>query len=267
MKRFGEDARTYDFLETGRTDLVYDPRAPGLTPAQIEAMEYARVARTAQENREKARKTAQRNETYDVLRAQSDQKAIAFNNYIANQPWNKAKIDWGLLPAAAKVTLIAVSTAATGGLAAPSVATLWSDVKKGIGSIDSAGDAAKTAFKVKDYVEDEFIAANAAADRILSELNVENAKGVIANTQALAIAGDVDAQRGAVILAKVANERRKAGVGPGQALIPVQSAEQASIVAKVERESAYPMTAADRVKVSDVRHSWFQRFLDWLRSL
>lgn len=249
-----EDARKYDFLETGRTDLEYAPQAPPLSEEQLALLD---TGRAWWERRKKDEIDAE----YSVVRAASDQAALKYNTEISQAPWNKAKIDWGLLPAAAKITGTLIATAATGGLAAPAVGTLWSDVKKGLKSIDSVGEVADTAFKVKDYVGDQFVAANAAADRILGDLNVKDSAGIIANTQALAITGDVDAQRGAVILAKVAGARKRAGVGPGQAIFPIQTPEQAAVVAQIVGETTYPMTGSDYLKVSDVRQSWWRRFL------
>lgn len=258
-----DDARKYDFLEGGGT-LEYAPRAPAVDAV---AMEKARLLRASQTIRDTAAKTSARNTTYREERRLADQQAVITSNISASSPemlkgtgaWNFAGQDWGLLPAAARVTTELVAIAATGGLAAPVVAAEWNKVKtviEGTAKIDSVSDAVATGraiLKVPDVIGDQMMAAQAAADQILKA----DARDVVAATQAAALAGDIEAQRGAVILAKVAGARRAAGVGAGQALIPL-NAEQSAQVAVALGGALTPN------RPSDVRH-WWQKIIDWVK--
>lgn len=281
------DARTADFIEGSGTALPVDWKAPDLTPEQMARAAAGRVAFQQNANRTTAEATSVRNVPYDQIRAADDAETLAASNAVSRMPimhqgegaWNFAGLDLGLLPVAVAVVVPLILTASTGGLAAPSVAASWAKLKKtykDVQSIDSfkdvetvvgeVKDLQETAFKVPELVGDEMVAAHVAADQLLSNPNITNAHQVIANTQALAFAGDIDAQRGAVILAKVAGARNMGRIPFGQPLMPVHTPEQAALVAGVIPQTVYTLTAQDMLKVADVRQGWFKRMIHWLQS-
>jgi hypothetical protein len=94
-------------------------------------------------------------------------------------------------------------------------------------------------------VSDKPLAAMAAADQLLGNPAVGNASDVIQNTIALAQAGHPEAIMGAMTLQAVDQLRQDAGVGAGQAVIPIDSSAQQAIVDSTAAQSAYQITPAD----------------------
>ncbi len=272
-----DDARTLDFLEGGGT-LVYDPQAPDLTAEQIASMNRGRAAFDHAAVQAAATVTANRNAAYREERAASDQDAIATSNESAafiSKYMNQT--DWGLLPAAVAVVGAAVTLAASGGLAAPAVGALWKQIK----SVSTFGEAkavydevkstaddiqARTSFEVPDLKGDQFVAAHYAADMLLGG-DEQTKRAIVANTLALANAGNVDAQRGAIILTRVAGARMSAGLKPSQVLLATTTAAQAANVATVIPQTFHQLTAGEMLTVSDVRQGWWKRFVHWLEGL
>lgn len=266
----GTDARTMDFMEGGDA-LEYNPVAPPISAEQRAREDQARTAFYANAVRASAAKTAELNAQYAKTRAEDYAASMELNNYLATTDVGKAGVDWGLLPTAYKIVKSGIILAATGGIAAPDVAAEW----KKISSIRSPAAAMRAfneykssvaAFQVPDLKNDEFVAAAVVADRVLSDPNISNPQAVIANTLALAATGDVDAQRGAVVLARVASARISAGVSPGQALLSPQTPEQAAVVASITPQTVRRLTAEDTIKIEAYR-SWWQRFTDWLATV
>lgn len=281
-----DDARTLDFLENSGP-LAVDWKAPDLTPEQMLRAAAGRASFELNQQRATAAATSVRNIPYSSIRAAEDRNTIAASNYVSRLPimhqgegpWNFAGMDLGLLPVAVAVVVPLIATAATGGLAAPSVAASWKQLKGTVHDaqhMNSIGDiqgvvgevkAQAQAFKVPDLIADEMVAAHVVADQILGNGSVNDAHAIIANTQALALAGDPDAQRGAVILAKVAGARKTAGTPFGQPLMPVHTAQQAALVAGTVPKTIYSLTAQDVLKVTDVRRGWWKRLIHWLEGV
>ncbi len=279
-----DDARTLDFLEGSGAPLAVDWKAPDLTAEQLAASAAGRASFTLNQIRADAAKTAAINVPYTQIRAATNEATVLASNYVSTLPimhqgegaWNFGGQDYGLLPVAVAVIAPLVAIAATGGLAAPAVGALWKQMKSTAkaatavrsygdikGVVDQVGDIKARVLKVPNLVKDNFIAAQATADRILSDPSIDG-HAIIANTQALASTGDIDAQRGAVILAQVAGARVRAGVGQGQSLLPVKTPEQAALVANIAARTLVPLTGSDLLKVSDVRQGWWKRLIHWL---
>jgi hypothetical protein len=72
----------------------------------------------------------------------------------------------------------------------------------------------------------------AAADRLLGDPKISNARAVIRNTQALAALGDPAAKRGLVALQAVGNIRAQKGAQPGQKVIHGKAAPPRAVTAK-----------------------------------
>jgi hypothetical protein len=224
MKAGGTDARTLDF-ETGQTTLAPStaaaPAAVPLTAAQKAARGAAIV---------NARDTATRNlnmlgldqkagtgdsyaEQYAAYikdaTAQSNREAAAMVAADKNQgAWNFKGLDFGLLPAAAKVVVPLIATAATGGLAAPSLAPAL----KGLSSAVSSAKGTVATGDIKGSVS-----LIKQADGLITkaQAGVKDAKSTIDATINAALAGYKDAQTGATALLATDAARVAAGTPDG----------------------------------------------------
>jgi hypothetical protein len=297
--KFGEDARTMDFLDDVPGDYIeYKPLTTALTPEQIKASavkraEFDRAVR-AEAVKTAAVQTSNVNTAYRVTRKESDVDALRLSNesaaYIVKY---MSGPDWGLLPAAANIIATVVVIASTGGFAAPAIAASWKTLKSQIKDIDSLKegisavqkgiqqgeeytaevkgkveavipDVGTNAFTIPDLgMNTEAIgAAYAIADQILGSPTLTNSPAVIRATQALAFTGNIDAQRGAVVLADVAAQRAKNRVPFGQPALPVKSPEQAAWIAHVLPLTIHPVTATEHASIAAIaKHHWWERLL------
>jgi hypothetical protein len=267
--RFGEDARTDDFLGGGGTGaLQYAPKAPDVSLEELTKAAANRAVFDAAANKAKA---IQLNNAYQIDRGAADSDTLRRSNLDASASWNHVGIDWGLLPAAAEIIVPLIATAATGGLAAPSVYASYNKLKN-ISSIKDAVSAVneaqhdvasvKATFKVPDLRDPaDLSAVHAIADQIIGDKNVKTAQQIISNTLALASTGDVDAQRGALILSQVAGVRTQTGVGIGQSL-SVPTVPQSALIASLSPQILKPLTPIEVQKIATVNPlHWWEKLL------
>ena len=290
-----DDARTLDFLEGGGT-LTYDPKAPARTAQQDADLERARAyERQYAIDAAAAKTSAIHAENYWRERSKSDRDSLAMSNAFAawekvnypNGAWNFGSLDWGLLPVAVVVVKDLVLLAATGGLDAPNVAKDFKNFKstvKGVKSLGNVKDFAQNVqaaqrnvqeridrtakvFVVGEQGPDPTVASASVADRILGDPTVKNAADIIQNTQDLAASGDIDAQRGVMILARVAGARVHAGLAPGTPLLPPKSSDQAAQIALAMGRDVRDLSGSERETLVGNVRGWWQRFVDWVAGL
>ncbi len=201
---FGADARTFDF-DTGATNLVpVTAKAPALTAEQQRKAIAGKLAFNAATVSAAAAKTSVINQPYLATRAAADAEQVRQSNLASQSAvnlkgtgaWNFAGQDYGLLPVAAKIIVPLIATAATGGLAAPSVLAAAKSVASAKASVAS-GDIKGTVSLVKQ------------ADSLVTQAKagVDSAKAVIADTVAAASAGIPDAKNGLALLVGVDTAR------------------------------------------------------------
>lgn len=285
------DARTVDLLGGGGT-LEYDPQAPEMTPEEKEALDRVRLYSNQQKINDATALTSGTNaKAYWSERSTSDRDALAMNHawtewqkvHYPSGAWNFSSLDWGLLPVAVVVVKDLVMLAGTGGLTAPNVAADFKNFKKtvrGVNSVSSAKDFVENVQSAQQNIQDRIArtkkvftvsgdttldgtaAAGSVADKILGDPSV-NGADIIANTRDLALTGDVDAQRGLLILARVARARIDAGLAPGQGLIPPKTADQAAQVAAAVPRTIRDLTDSEQSTMTGPQ-TWWQRFVNWL---
>lgn len=109
------------------------------------------------------------------------------------------------------------------------------------------------------------MAAMAAGDKVLSDPNVKQAADVIKNTRALASMGDEAAKRGVAVLDAVAQVRKKVALPAGQALVKIQTPQQAQAVQTAIEKSyvTVPPSRVEQLAIS-MRVGIIDKFLDWL---
>ncbi len=224
MKAGGTDARSLDFT-TGQTTLATStaaaPAAAPLTAAQTvnrnATLLAARDTTTRNINNLGLDQKAGTGDSYaeqyaSYIRdatAQSNREARAMVAADKNQgAWNFKGLDFGLLPAAAKVVVPLVATAATGGLAAPSLAPAL----KGLSSAASSVKGTVATADIKGSVN---LVKQADALITRAQAGVADAKSTIEATINAALAGYKDAQTGATALLATDAARVAAGTPDG----------------------------------------------------
>jgi len=258
---FGAEALTADFLGGG----VLKPPNVTVEPQKVN---------TYYHNQRLAQQTAQANTRYHQERGAENAAALAFSNTLAKTSVGKAGVDWGLIPMGAKVIATGAAIVASGGAAGAilgggltvgGAVAAGTAVAAGAKSVQSITAGAKKVEVFKVLAEETGIPAIAAADKILGDPSVKNAREIIENTQAAAALGDTQAKLGAAILGAVAQLRQSLGVGPGQ--VAVQSSGANEILMRTNVSSSVDEIRALAQSVLDDYRGWFVRLKDWIRKV
>lgn len=245
---FGDvDARSADF-STGQTTLAPTTGllAP-LTAAQLAKSAAGRAAFNAGTLAANATTTRNLNllgkdlsaatldDSYAHQRAVADRAAIASSNRDAaaavaadkNQgAWNFAGLDFGLLPAAAKVAVPLIATAATGGLAAPALLPA-------IKQIGSAATSAKATIATGDIKGTVSLVKQADNVITRAKAGAADAKALIDNTVKEATGGNSDAAAGLFVLKMVDRARVYNATKAGAPLAPAAVNATAAVLPRM----------------------------------
>lgn len=107
--------------------------------------------------------------------------------------------------------------------------------------------------------------AMAAADKLLRDPNIANAKTVVKNTQALAALGDPAAKRGIITLQAVSAIRTQKNAKPGQAVIP--TAAPAARTVTVQKTTAQVKRMATKVAAAPPKKEGvIKRIITWFKT-
>lgn len=215
---FGVTALTANFLDEGAPKVL---AAPTVRPSD-EAIAKAKAATAtiaALRQKALANQTATLQAKYNAMRAREQKTDAQIHAWLlANDPvyaareksLSQARTDWGLLPAAAKLTALGVGIAVTGGALAGALA---------VPSVASLAGAAVAADRLIASAEKAGVAPSGAGQITRPAAAVldagQRAQGVINTTQRLADMGVPEAVAGARVLAETAAARVAAGTAPG----------------------------------------------------